>query len=274
MSSSDAEQSECRPFGRAAVLFPIPEGMDADAHRARAPCAAARMQAGAELVQAVRQECGGDVNARGATRPAASAAFRAARGFSQELCAELSGENRRDCSAHRLVIEESTPVKEFNVRSLEPQYASPAWPFDPEHFSREWVLSFAIPVILEPIGCPNRFDPFVERDGIQNGFRMRRRSANPKTTSPDRRVDTIELFRVTEKVIEATIRVFDSGRIVRPQEHLARISSEVDEIVVPTAVATEEKAPSALIVPGKWLELEVENQKRFRVEALLREDRR
>src|SRR5258708_39607173 len=35
MSSSDAEQGERRSFGRAAVLFPIPEGMDADAHGAR-----------------------------------------------------------------------------------------------------------------------------------------------------------------------------------------------------------------------------------------------
>ena len=34
MSGSDAEQGESRSFGRAAVLFPIPEGMDADAHGA------------------------------------------------------------------------------------------------------------------------------------------------------------------------------------------------------------------------------------------------
>lgn len=34
MSGSDAEQGERRSFGRAAVLFPIPEGVDADAHGA------------------------------------------------------------------------------------------------------------------------------------------------------------------------------------------------------------------------------------------------
>jgi hypothetical protein len=34
MSSSDAEQCAGRSFRRAAVLFPVPEGMDADAHGA------------------------------------------------------------------------------------------------------------------------------------------------------------------------------------------------------------------------------------------------
>ena len=51
MSSSDAEQCERRPFGRTAVLFPIPEGMDADAHGVRE----------ASLGQADEASEGGDV---------------------------------------------------------------------------------------------------------------------------------------------------------------------------------------------------------------------
>src|SRR5258705_10293707 len=33
MSCGDTEESESRAFGRATVLFPIPKGMDANAHR-------------------------------------------------------------------------------------------------------------------------------------------------------------------------------------------------------------------------------------------------